>query len=159
MTPPSPRGSVLGDGRGLSARPAGTGTALLRRGGVPGLSVRLAMAAGLCLSGLRRSGTGHPARALALRKVRSGNLGDGRYDLPRHQTGVDDLVSGDVACDLAEERHQRAGPAAGARFGQLQNRLDAASQVATGDGAAWARAFARRGGGGRSLLGRGRIWG
>src|SRR3974390_211 len=87
VTPPSTTSSILsGDGR-LSAHAAGIGTALQRRSQVPGLSVCAALAAGLCLSGLRRWRVGDPAGFVALRPLRSGNFGHGGDDFSKQKNG------------------------------------------------------------------------
>src|ERR1700731_2372597 len=96
VTPPSTTGSILRGDRRLSAHAAGIGTALQRRSEVSGLSVCAALAAGLCLPGLRRWRVGDPPRFVALRPLRSGNFGYGRDDFPRQQTALDSLVPGHV---------------------------------------------------------------
>src|SRR6266403_2416638 len=143
VTPPSTTSTILRGDRRLSAHAAGIGTALQRRSEVPGLPVRAALAAGLCLSGLRRWRAGDPPRSVALQPLRAGDLGDGGDDFPRQQTALDDLVARHVARDFAEERRQRAGFAAGAGSGQLQDRLVAVAQAATGDGQTGAGSFER----------------
>src|SRR5437016_11571228 len=157
VTPPATTSSILRDGRRLSAHAVGIGTAFQRRSKVSRLSVFVALAAGLCLPDLRRQRAGDPPRSVALRPVWSGNFGPGRNDFPRQQTALGGLVSGDVAGGFPEERRQCARFAARAGFGQLQDRLGAAAQIAAGDGQTRTGSLERSGRSGRSLLGSGGI--
>jgi hypothetical protein len=78
---------------------------------VPGLSVCAALAAGLCLPGLRRWRVGDPPRFVALRPLRSGNFGYGGNDFPRQQAALDGLVASHVAGDFPMEIFTKAfGP-------------------------------------------------
>ena len=134
VTPCYTTSSILGDDRGLSAHTVGIGRTLQRRSEVSGLSLRPALTAGFHLPGLRRWRAGAPSRSVALRPVRSGNFGAGGNDFPGQQAALGGLVPGNVAGDFPEKWSQCAGFAESAGFGQLQNRLVAAAQVASGDG-------------------------
>jgi len=76
---------------------------------MPGLFVCVALAAGFRLPSLRGQWPGDPSRFVALPSMWSGNFGVGRDDFPRQQTALASLVSGDVAGDVSEERHQCPG--------------------------------------------------
>jgi len=63
-------------------------------------------------------------RTLAVRRLRSSNLGHGRDGFFGYEDAVDGVVSSHVVGHESEERGQRAGLAAGAWVGQLPDRLD-----------------------------------
>ena len=145
MASPTASGSIFGDDRRLSAHIAGIGTALPRRSRLSGFSFLAALAAGVSLPDLLCQRLGNPSRAVALRPVRSGNLGAGWDDFSGQQAALGGLVPGDVAGGCPEEWRQRIGIAARVGFGQLPDRLVAVAQVAPGDDPARPRPIERSG--------------
>jgi len=119
--------SMAGDGR-LSSDGGGVGGAFSHGAGLPGVSVPIALADGVPLSQVRDwEGLVDAFGAVAVRRVRTPGLGDGRNDFPGHAHPADRLVSSDVVGDHTEERCECLGVAAGFGVGKLPNRLGLAA--------------------------------
>jgi fructose-1,6-bisphosphatase/inositol monophosphatase family enzyme len=124
LTPPTPRCSVWGHGRGLSADFIGSGAAFQQRRSLYRVSCSTALARRLGLSTVCWSRClVDPAGALALRSLPVRDVGHRGNHLSGHSLAADPLVPRHVADHQSEERHQRFGPTAGARPGQLQDRV------------------------------------
>ena len=123
------------------------------RGGMPGVYPAPALAGWVRLPALRRErrAVDDVGWAAAVPELSRAHLADGRHDLRGHAQAAADVVPGDVVRHQPEERRQRPRPAAGARAGQLRDRLDVAAQAAPGDGPAGPRSPRRRGRGRRNL--------
>src|SRR5688572_29488274 len=84
---------------------------------MPGGAVRVALAAGLRLSAVRRDaarGTSN-APAVPVLAVPASGVTDCRYDLPSYQAGADHVVCRDLPPDPRQEGHlqPRTGPPTG----------------------------------------------
>src|SRR6478609_2715632 len=73
---------------------------------------------------------------LYLEQLRPPDLGDRRDDLSPDPHTVVDLVRGDLVPDFAEERHVRAGSAAGARVRVLRDCVGVVTEAPPGHGQA-----------------------
>ena len=110
LTQVAPTGSVLahaGSYRGLPEDPSGTGSAVLQRPGLPGVSVPPPLARGISVSALRREQDLAVAiRPLAVCRLRASGVGDGGNDFSGHEDAADGLVPRDVVDDEPEEREE-----------------------------------------------------
>ena len=104
------------------------------------------MAVRLCLRGMRRNGrVGNEPRADPVPSMPAPAVRFGGDRLPGHPSAPEDLVSGDVADLLVEERHERAESTETARASELQHGVAVPAQVAPRDGPPRARTPFRHG--------------
>ena len=84
-----------------------------------------------------RTGAWQTAKAqVDVRGLRPADVGDRGDDLPSDPDAVVDVVRGDLVPHFAEERHVRAGSAAGAGVRVVRDRVGVAAEAPTGHGPA-----------------------
>ena len=86
--------------------------------------------------------------AIAVRRLRTPDLGDGGYDLSGHPHPFVLVVPGDVMDHHPEERRQRLGATAWIGPEAIPDSLDMAAQIAQRDGQAGTRFAGWQGGSG-----------